>query len=118
MPRAGSQGLIMLYGSDGLNVKDDIVLNAELAGLNAIVKQMTGENFTIEDHGTYYNLILTSGQRQKVTSFIKGAIAPGGDPGKIRLDIVPLVFPAVLATYGKLIASAIIIIFLLGRLSK
>jgi len=108
----------MMFFSDDMLVKDDLVLNAELSALNAIAKQITGENFGIEDHGNYYNLVFTKGQKQQATAFVKSAIAPGGDPGRIRFDLVPLVLPAVIQTYGKILASAIIIIFLLGRLSK
>lgn len=102
-----------------MNATSNVILKMKIAGIMAVVNNLTGENPVITDMGDYYQVSWTDAQREKIQGWIQDGVTPGSSPsGEIRFEILPLVLPPIVRVYSRYVIGAIVALFFLGRISK
>jgi hypothetical protein len=98
---------------DSIDIKNDIMLSVKLSGIQLLTEKITGEKAYIEYFPDHVKISFTPTQKILIKNFLIQQMK--NEPGKIRVDVLPIAVPAVLAVYGKLIFTGIMAIFFLGR---
>lgn len=98
-----------------LLVKDDLMAQAQVKGLQTLVRYLTNEDPIVVWYDQYVTIDFTPQQRILLSTYVENYLK--GKPGKIRVNAVPVVFPPVLKVYGKFAIMGLVASFLLGRLT-
>jgi len=89
------------------------MLSVKLQGIQILTEKITGEKAFIEYLPDHVKISFTPSQKILIKNFLISQMKL--EPGKIRVDILPVAIPAVLSVYGKLIFTGILAVFFLGR---
>jgi len=98
---------------DTIDLKNDIMLSVKLSGIQLLTEKITGEKAYIEYFPDHVKISFTPTQKILIKNFLIQQMKL--EPGKIRVDILPIAIPAVLTVYGKLIFTGLLAVFFLGR---
>jgi hypothetical protein len=98
---------------ESIDLKNDIMLSVKLSGIQLLTEKITGEKAYIEYYPDHVKISFTPAQKILIKNFLIQQMK--NDPGKIRVDVLPIAVPAILSVYGKLIFTGIMAVFFLGR---
>jgi hypothetical protein len=98
---------------ESIDLKNDIMLSVKLSGIQLLTEKITGEKAYIEYYPDHVKISFTPAQKILIKNFLIQQMK--NDPGKIRVDVLPIAIPAILSVYGKLIFTGIMAVFFLGR---
>ena len=90
----------------------DIQLSSQI--LSAAITAATGETPTISTYPDYAELTFTQDQASRLSDKLLQQLNDNS-PSPIRVNIAPVVLPAIVKKYGLYVAGAIILIYFLGR---
>lgn len=96
-----------------IDLKNDIMLSVKLSGIQLLAEKITGEKAFVEYFPDHVKISFTPAQKILIKNFLIQQMK--NEPGKIRVDVLPIAVPAVLAVYGKLILTGVMAVFFLGR---
>jgi hypothetical protein len=103
----------MMMGQAGLAARDDVTLKMKLSGVQLAIWQLTGEKATEVWAKDHVRLRFTAAQRDLLQDLLTKKLQ--ARPGKIRLEVAPVVVPPVLKVYGKYILLGALLLFFTGR---
>lgn len=99
-----------------MNTRNDVSLVLKVEGLLALIHAMTGERATAVYTEDHVDITLTPSQQARVGQAIGNML--GGKPGRIRIDVLPIITPPLMEKYGLIAAAVLATVFVAGRLSK
>ena len=98
-----------------LKAKDDLMVQAQVKGLQTLVRYLTNEDPIVVWQDQYVSIDFTPQQKVLLSTYLENYLR--GKPGKLRINVLPLAFPPVVKVYGKFVLMGLTAAFLLGRLA-
>lgn len=96
-------------------VYNNVVTMGKAQAIGGLVTLLTSEKPLIVDHGTYLAIEFTDNQKTLITDYIEKTLS--AEPSDIRINWGELTIPALFRVYGRYLIMAIVISFLLGKIS-
>lgn len=98
-----------------LQIKNDILTVAQIALLSQLIEKLTGEKPLVYYYDDFAEIKFTERQKKILSAYVEGRLRQKTE-SKIRVDLLPVIVPAVASVYGKYILGAVALAFWGGKL--
>lgn len=98
-----------------LQVKNDIVAVAQITVLSTVIEKLTGEKPLVYYFDDYAEIRFTDRQKKILQKYLESRLRQKSDTN-VRVDLLPIVVPAVASVYGKYVIGAMAMAFWVGKL--
>jgi hypothetical protein len=95
---------------------NDVGLVLKVQGILALIRGMTGESASAVYSEDHVDIVLTPAQQQRVGRVFANMMS--GAPGRIRIDVLPIITPPLVQKFGLIAAAVLGAAYIAGRLSK
>jgi hypothetical protein len=99
-----------------MNARNDLALVVKVQGLLALMRATTGEDARAVYYDDHVEILLTPDQQARLGNRL--AAMMGAGPGRIRIDVLPIIGPALLQKFGLIAAVILGVAYMAGRISK
>lgn len=97
-----------------IQLPEGVTRETKTLALSLLIQHYTGSKPIIERHDDYNEIILTPEQ----IKIMQDSLSQKHDPGNVRLDWKPVIVPWMIKNYGIAVVASILVLVLLGRLTK
>jgi len=98
-----------------MSVIDNVMVMGKAQAIGGLATLLTSEQAQIIDRGDYLQIVFTDNQKTIITDYIEKTL--NATPSDIRINWGELTLPALFKVYGRYLIMAVVIAFLLGKIS-